>query len=300
MKTDRSADGALAVAKQCGGTSRRVVDRVGRILGLRRVGHAGTLDPFAEGVLIVLWGRATGLVNGLHEYPKTYEADVRFGRTTDTQDRTGEVLAEVDAAGLTRERIEAALPEFRGRITQIPPAYSAVKVDGRRAHDLARRGVPVNPAPRERTIHHLELTAWEPPVATLRVICETGTYVRTLGHDLGRALGVGASLDRLVRIAVGPWGLEHAVAEDRLETLDRNGLLAFARPPAETLPEHPAVTLEAADARAVTHGSWTDPQGRVTGERTHRLLAPGGRLLALARREERFRLERVFLTPEEL
>jgi tRNA pseudouridine55 synthase len=288
--------GAILVDKPAGMTSRRVVDRVGGLLGTRGAGHAGTLDPFAQGVLLVAWGRATRLIPFLHDYAKSYEALVRFGRITDTQDLTGRVLEERDPSSLTLDRIEAALDAFRGVILQTPPMHSAVKVKGRRLYKAARAGETVARAPRERTVHRLDVLGWEPPCLRLEVVCSTGTYVRTLAHDLGAALGPGASLDELVRSAIGPHRLLSASRLDALE--DREDVLARALRPDEVLPDWPAVRLESESARRVAHGGVEDLTGRTPEAVGYRVLDAEGRLLAVAMGGDAPRLLRVFAGEE--
>ena len=290
----RAAAGLLPVTKPSGPTSREIVDQVVRGLGIRRVGHAGTLDPFAEGLLIIVWGRATSLVPYLHDYPKTYLARVRFGRTTDTQDRTGTVLEENETSGLSREAVENELPRFRGDIEQIPPMHSALKHRGSRLYDLAHRGEEVPRKPRVRSVHRYEVLSWEPPWGEFEVVCSSGTYVRTLAHDLGQAVEVGASLDRLVRTEIGPFHLAHAVPAGELSELDRDGLLERAWEPAAALPDWPVITLPHDEAIAMSHGSWMDPLGRTGGEGRYRAMDEDGRLLALVEGGETVKLLRVF------
>jgi tRNA pseudouridine55 synthase len=290
--------GMLILDKPSGPNSRRVVDWVVRVLGTRRVGHAGTLDPFASGVLLVAWGKATALVPYLQEYEKCYEALVRFGRTTNTQDRLGEVVEERDPSALTAETVAAGLAGFRGRILQVPPMFSALKRDGERLYELARRGETVERAPRERQVSRLDLLEWDPPLARLAVTCSSGTYVRTLAHDLGLALGPGASLDELVRTSVGPHGLDAALPAAEVEAMNRSDLLARATSPAGALPDWPTAALPPEEAVAAAAGSWRDPQGRLTEERGYRLLAEDGRLIALAWGGKASRLLRVFAEPE--
>lgn len=286
--------GLLLLAKPSGPTSRWVVDRVVRSLRTRRVGHAGTLDPFASGLLLVVWGRATGLVPYLHEYEKSYRAVVRFGRVTDTQDRTGTVLEENPVSGIDRETLEGGLGPFRGRIHQVPPMYSAVKRDGERLYEFARRGEEVERAPRERRVSRLELLEWSTPVAVLEVTCSTGTYIRTLAHDLGRALGSGASLDALARTAIGPFRLADAIDPDRLEDLSREELLERAVAPADVLPDWPEIRLPEEEARRVVHGAFPDPRRLAAEAGRYRLLDAAGNLLALAEGGASPRLLRVF------
>lgn len=213
-------DGILNIYKPVGPTSHDVVARVRRALRTRRVGHAGTLDPPAEGVLVLFVGIATRLIEFTADADKEYVAECSFGTATDTLDATGEVTAAADASGLTRDAVTAALPRFTGVIRQVPPMYSAVHHQGERLYELARRGEEVERPAREVTIHHLELLDFAPGStarARLRVICSKGTYVRTLCADLGAALGIPAHMSALTRTRVGSFRIEDAV---RLEDLD--------------------------------------------------------------------------------
>jgi tRNA pseudouridine55 synthase len=298
--TGLPASGVIPVAKPEGPTSRRVVDAVVRRLRVKRTGHAGTLDPFAEGLLLVAFGRATGLVPYLQAYPKTYEVEAEFGRVTDTQDRTGETVAVADPSGLTRTAVEEALPRFRGQVRQVPPMFSAVRSGGKRLHELARRGEEVVREPRVRRVDAFELLAWEPPRASFRVVCEGGTYVRTLVHDLGESVGPGAHAVRLTRTAIGPHRLADALDAGGLEGIDDADLAARVLTPAAALPDLPAISVvDAAERRAVVLGSWTDPGERLPRDVPTRILDDDGVLLALARREDRARLLRVFVAPED-
>lgn len=286
--------GLLAVNKPPGPTSRKVVDGVMRRLPTRKVGHAGTLDPFAEGLLLVLWGRATSLVPLLQTHRKEYRATVRFGRETDTQDHTGAVVAEAPVTGLDARHIEAALPAFRGSIRQAPPAFSAVKVGGERMYKKARRGETAPAAPRRREVFRFELEHWRPPVAVFTVVCSTGTYVRTLAHDLGRALGVGGSLDALCRTKVGRFGLEQAVAFDRLPEMGEAELAERVIRPAEAVRELPSVVLNETEIGQIAVGAWRDEDRRTVEPATYRLLDARGELLALVQGGAQPRLLRVF------
>jgi tRNA pseudouridine55 synthase len=257
------------------------VDRVVRVLGARKVGHAGTLDPFARGLLLVAWGKATSLVPFLQEYPKTYRVQVRFGRETDTQDRTGRTVAESDIGDLTAARIREALPRFRGLIRQTPPMFSALKRDGRRLYTWARRGERIALGSRERRVERFELVEWDPPFGRFEVVCAKGTYVRTLAHDMGRALGTGACVDELIRTRIGPFHLDQAVSGDGIAETGKEQLLSRAVPPAHALPDWPAVTVSAADALSVARGAWRDPEGAAAGDGKYRILDASGDLLAL-------------------
>jgi tRNA pseudouridine55 synthase len=210
-------DGLVVVDKPAGMTSHDVVARLRRAYDQQRVGHAGTLDPDATGVLLVGLGRVTRVLRWLSDAGKSYRATVAFGTATSTLDAAGEVTERVAMDDLDAARVAAALGAFRGPIEQIPPMVSAVQVGGRRLHELARAGEEVERAPRRVTIHRLELEAFAPgpsPTATLVVDCSSGTYVRTLADDLGRALGGVAHLAVLRRLRVGGFGLDEAVPLD--------------------------------------------------------------------------------------
>jgi tRNA pseudouridine55 synthase len=205
----------VAVRKPAGPTSHDVVDAVRRVLGTARVGHLGTLDPFAEGVLGIVVGRATRLARFAAGWPKTYEGTIRFGVTTATDDATGAPLARSDAwRSLTRAAVDDALVRFRGTIAQRPPAHSAVHVAGERAYRRARRGETVDLPPRPVTVAALALLDFAPPDARFRATVSAGTYLRALARDVGEALGCGAHLAALTRTAVGPLTLDQAVAPE--------------------------------------------------------------------------------------
>ncbi len=242
-------DGVLVLDKPVGPTSHDVVGRVRRALGQSRVGHTGTLDPAATGVLVVCLGRATKLVRFLQAGRKTYAATMLLGVETDSQDADGQVVAEIDASGVDERSLCEALTGFQGDITQIPPMVSAVKVDGERLHAKARRGEVVDREPRPVTVHELVLDAFEPgerATASFLVTCSTGTYVRTLAHDVGQHLGVGGSLTALRRVANGPFTLDDAITLDELDALaDAGGLADRVLDPAAALARMlPAVEID--------------------------------------------------------
>jgi tRNA pseudouridine55 synthase len=211
-----SPSGILVIDKPAGWTAHDVVARVRRLTGVRRVGHAGTLDPAATGVLPVCVGEATKVVEYLSAHGKTYLAAVLLGTTTDTDDLDGWIIAERGASDISREAVEERLPTFTGEITQIPPAYSAIHIDGQRAYALARAGKVVEVPARQVVVHRLSLVAWSPPVAWLVVDCGAGTYIRAIARDLGVVLGCGATLARLVRLRSGPFRLCEAWSLDEL------------------------------------------------------------------------------------
>jgi tRNA pseudouridine55 synthase len=253
--SDRTpASGVLVVGKDAGRTSFDVVAIVRRRLGLRRVGHAGTLDPAALGVLPILLGEATKLMPYLADQDKVYRVTVRFGLRTDTQDLTGRVLSESTALGFGRAEIEAALPRFVGTIRQVPPMYSAVHRDGRRLYELAREGVEVEREPRTVTVRSIDVAGVDLPDAVMTVVCGKGTYVRTLVADLGDLLGCGAVVAHLVRLRVGPFGLDEALPVADLAALPAAAVWASVRPPEAALASWPVVTLDAASTRSFLHG----------------------------------------------
>ncbi|MDE3230047.1 MAG: tRNA pseudouridine(55) synthase TruB [Chloroflexota bacterium] len=210
-------DGIFVIDKGEGLTSHDVVARVRRLARQKRVGHAGTLDPAATGVLPVLLGQATRVAEYLSGSGKAYHAVVRFGVETTTYDREGEVTREAPIDGLTLERITAALPAFLGEQEQLPPIYSAIKRGGRPLYALARAGEAVTVEPRRVRIDALRIIAWEPPDLTLDVECGKGTYIRSLAHDLGQRLGPGAYLAALRRTRSGPFTLDQTITLEALE-----------------------------------------------------------------------------------
>jgi len=216
-------DGILNINKPSGKTSFSVVAMVKRLSGERRVGHAGTLDPTATGVLPVCLGQGTRIVEFLVADTKAYRAEVELGVATDTYDAAGRVMQRVNASGISRERVEAALASFRGLIQQVPPMYSAVKHRGKPLYKLARAGITVERRSRLAKVYSLEFVDWQPPVATIEVVCGKGTYIRSLAHDLGQAVGCGANLKSLVRLRCGPFEIKDAVSLPQLEDAFRYG-----------------------------------------------------------------------------
>jgi tRNA pseudouridine55 synthase len=236
------AAGVLVVAKVAGMTSFDVVAGVRRALRMRRVGHAGTLDPDATGVLPILLGEATKLMPYLADQDKEYRVTIRFGLSTDTLDVSGRVIAERPVETLDRAEIERAAARFIGVIKQVPPMYSARHHEGRRLYELAREGVEVEREPREVVVHGLSIDEVGESTATLTITCGKGTYVRVLASDLGEALGVGGCVESLVRTRVGPLGLDEAVS---WEVVARGGdeLRAHVLPPEAVLASWPTLRL---------------------------------------------------------
>lgn len=248
-----AGDFVLPVDKSEGPTSHDVVARARKALGTRRIGHTGTLDPFATGLLVLCVGKATRLAEYLTGLDKSYVAEARLGVETDTLDREGHVVAEHDGwSELSEEDIEVALRAHEGEIDQIPPQYSAKKVGGEAMHRRARRGETVVLEPNRVTVHSIELERVALPSVTFRVRCSTGTYVRALARDVGARLGVGAHLTALRRTRVGDFTVERAV---QLEALDDPDAVASAlRTPAQAMAHLPGVPIDDDGARRIRHG----------------------------------------------
>ena len=210
------ANGLLLVDKPAGMTSHDVVDHIRRRFRMRRVGHGGTLDPAATGLLILLLGRATSHARFLLNADKTYHSTLRLGQTTDTQDGEGKILQTREVPPLTRDQIEAVCSRFRGEIEQEVPAYSAVRIQGKRFYDLARAGKEVPHRVRRVTVRELKILELHLPEVDLEVTCSSGTYIRTLCADIGAALGCGGHLSRLCRMQVGPFSLRHSVKLEQI------------------------------------------------------------------------------------
>lgn len=270
--------GLLNLYKPSGPTSHDCVYRVRKALQTRRVGHAGTLDPLACGVLVLGIGNGTRVLEYLHGLPKTYRARMLLGRETDSQDVTGATIAETDACAVTREAVEAALQQFRGDILQVPPMVSALKVGGRKLYELARKGETVEREARPVTLFNLDLLEFVPGPAAeveLRVTCSGGTYVRTLCHDLGAALGVGGTMSALEREAVGPFRAEDAV---RLEDLAGTTPLLPLGP---ALSHLPSLVVSPEQALRLSYGQFISAPDTVPDGPT-RILDEKGDLLAIA------------------
>jgi tRNA pseudouridine55 synthase len=280
-------DGVLVVHKPVGPSSHDIVVVARRSLGISRIGHTGTLDPQASGVLPLVLGQATRLAQHLTGSDKEYAATLRFGLTTDTYDAAGEVQ-QTSAIVPTAEAIEAALPRFRGTFEQTPPAYSAKMIAGERSYVRARAGKPVQSPAVPVTVHALELLTFDPPHARLRVRCSAGFYVRSLAHDLGLVLGTGAILDGLVRTEAAGFNLDEALPFESLVQTPRAELWTHVRPMEALLAMVPAVhlTVEGVDwarhGREVGPRQFVDPQDDLPP--LVRLLSPEGRLVGLADR----------------
>ncbi len=270
-------NGIVIVDKPQGWTSQDVTARLRRVFGTRRIGHGGTLDPMATGVLPVFVGRATRGVEFFEHARKEYETLLRPGIVTDTQDITGTVL-ETREVSLDDAGIEAALAGFRGEILQVPPMYSALKVNGQKLCDLARKGKTVDRQPRPITIHALEYLGMEGGCLRLRVDCSKGTYIRTLCQDIGQALGCGGCMEALRRTRAGEYTISQAVPLQEL--LDSENPAQYLRPVDSMFANHPMVSLTANQERRCRNGnafSVTLPEG------TYRAYSQSGEFLMLAR-----------------
>lgn len=249
-------DGALIINKPPGLTSHDVVEGARRLLGFRQIGHLGTLDPLATGVLVLLLGRATRLAQFYTGRRKRYTCAVRFGFATDTYDADGEAQAADSAPQLTREHIETMLPQFLGRIQQMPPQFSAKKVHGRSAHELARKKKPVELKAVEVEVFEFRLIDVAGSVARFVVECGAGTYIRSLAHDLGALHGAGAHLAEIARTAVGEFTLDQAVEMRELEEAAHAGRITeYIVPLERLLPEIPSATVLPVVERRVRHGA---------------------------------------------
>lgn len=295
-----SVDGIVVVAKEPGPTSHDIVALVRRLSGARRVGHGGTLDPFAAGVLPVFLGHATRLVEYHMADEKEYRALVCFGARSTTDDLDGE-LTRTDAPAPSRATVEQALADFRGPIDQVPPDYSAVRIAGRKAYELARHGQKPELRPRQVTVHRLEMTEWNAvdparPIATLEVRCSAGTYIRALARDLGDKLGCGAYLGALTRTASGPFRLEQARSLDEVRTVLSDGRAREILLPMDAGLDFPELRLTAAEAAHLARGQQLRRAEATPGEGLVRVRGEDGRLLAIARAADGLlRPEKVFL-----
>jgi tRNA pseudouridine55 synthase len=247
--------GILNVDKPAGMTSHDVVDAIRRVAGQRRVGHAGTLDPMATGVLLVCLGQGTRMAEYLMRGRKRYRAGVVLGSTTDTYDAEGQVTSSGGRTDFQRAEVEAALAGLLGPSQQLPPIYSALKQGGEPLYRRARRGETVEVQPRPVEIDGIRLLDWQPPLLILEIACSPGTYIRSLAHDLGQRLGSGAYLGSLVRLASGRFALEDATSLERLEEAFRHGQEEqFLLPLDEALLDWPAIVVAGGDKLRLTQG----------------------------------------------
>ncbi len=281
-------DGILNLDKPRGKTSFEVVAAVRRLSGERRVGHGGTLDPEATGVLPIFLGQGTRLVEFLAEAKKTYRAEIELGISTDTYDATGKVTGRGDTSALTREEVEAAAASFSGLVEQIPPMYSAVKYQGVPLYRWARAGVELPRTARKVEFFRIEILEWQTPLLTLEVECSKGAYIRSLAHDLGEKLGCGAHLGNLVRLSSGPFHISDAVTMSQIEDAFREGWWSELIHPIDVAVLHlPAMTVGDDDERAIINGRplWL-AQEEGPSEGVCRAYSHSGRFVAILRYDE--------------
>ena len=259
-------NGILLLNKEPGFTSHDAVAKLRGILRFRRIGHAGTLDPMAQGLLVMLLGKATRASEYASGAEKEYIADFILGVETDTQDTTGNVLAEAPV-DVTETQLRQALSSFEGGYDQVPPMYSAIQKDGVRLYDLARKGKEVERESRFIALPLLELLSFDPPRGKLRVRCSKGTYIRTLCHDLGQRLGCGGAMSALTRVQAGDFSLEDALTLGEVEQLTKEGALQQHILPADRLfASLPAVTLTEEGAKRARNGAHAAQKHLLTGE----------------------------------
>jgi tRNA pseudouridine55 synthase len=280
--------GILNLDKPSGWTSRDVVNRVQRLVRPAKAGHAGTLDPLATGVLVVCVGAATRLISYVQQLPKEYHAKFLLGRTSPSEDTESEVTVLFDAPEPTLVEIEAKLPQFLGEIDQRPPAYSAVKLKGRRAYERARKGETVDLQPRPVQIYHLRVASYVYPELQLEIQCGSGTYVRSLGRDLAESLGTGAVMSGLRRTSIGPYGVENAL---RVEQLSGDSLQEQLLPPLTAVAHLPQIQLSEDQATEIRYGRWIaaePPEGSLSDVVAATNVE--GQLIAILRQREPGRL----------
>ncbi len=288
--------GLLNVNKPSGPTSHDLVAAVRRGAHVKKVGHAGTLDPLATGVLVLCLGPATRLSEYAMRSRKIYRARVHFGVATDTYDAQGEVTARSEALP-ERAAVEAALAGFRGEIAQVPPMYSAIKRGGRKLYELARAGQQVERPPRAVSVYRLDLLNWQPPFATLEVECSPGTYIRSLAHDLGQALGCGAHLAALQRRASGRFHVDEAVPWDDLRAaMEAGDWQRYLLPPDLALADVSALHLDAEQSARVLHGNMIPAAADVAGELVRAYDVEGRFVAVLERRGAQWKPQKVFVS----
>ncbi len=283
-------DGILNINKPLHITSHDVVARVRRVLKQKRVGHTGTLDPEASGVLPICVGQATRVAEYLSESGKAYQATVTFGIVTDTYDAEGTVLRTKDITDLNRLRIEEAVEHFRGPQLQLPPRFSAIKIQGQPAYKLARAGEEIKLEPRPIEIRSLDILAWNAPHLVLNIACSKGTYIRSLAYDMGEYLGCGAYLTGLVRTQSGPFLLQDSITLEQLQEAHELGTLEQHLFPADfALQNYPALHLDEQLTQRVIHGNafhYQDPDMVATPAGLGRVYGSDGQFLAIATWDE--------------
>ncbi len=284
---DRTICGVFCLNKPPGMTSRDAVNLVQRSFRRVRLGHAGTLDPLATGVLVVCAGLATRLIPFIQELPKLYRGTFLLGRSSPTDDVDGEVTVFETAPIPTREQVEAALPEFVGTVLQSPPIYSAVKIEGRRAYEWARKGAPRAPKPRPVEIHALKVLRYEYPELELEVHCGSGVYVRSIGRDLAQRLGTTAVMSQLTRLAIGHFVIDQAV--DPREIGPHNWS-DYLMPPAVAVKHLPQIQLSEEKIAQILHGQWPVYDGDLTVGQVAAVIDHTGNLVSVVECQRNKRL----------
>ncbi len=300
----KDLDGILNIHKEVGMTSHDVVAKVRKLLKQRRVGHAGTLDPAASGVLPVCVGQGTRVAEYLSERGKEYRASIVFGIETDSYDAEGAVTRTASIDALNLDQIVATLERFKGPQMQMPPRYSAIKIQGQAAYKRVRAGEEVVLTARPIEFYRLEIVDWQKPALTLDVACSKGTYIRSLAYDLGRVLDCGAHLGGLVRTRSGPFRLEDSVTLDELaQALERDEIASVLQPADKVLEEYPALHLDAQEAQRVSHGNAFVASSLVASEGAMaRVYDATGAFIALAEWEprlEKWQPRKVFIEAPE-
>ncbi len=290
-------DGILNLNKPLGKTSFSMVAMVKRLTGEQRVGHAGTLDPAATGVLPVCLGQGTRVIEFLVDATKAYRAEIELGVVTDTYDANGRITQRGDPSGISRDQLELVLTSFCGLIWQTPPMYSAVKYQGKPLYELARAGITVERSSRLAKIHRLELVDWQPPVATIEVVCGKGTYIRSLAYDLGQALGCGAYLKGLTRLRCGLFDIRDAVSVPQLEDAFYHGYWQHFIYPIDSVLLHWAAMVVSDDVgQSIKNGRSLVLEVGSSYENRCRVYALDGRFLGVLR----FNSERGQWQPEKV
>lgn len=283
-------NGILVLHKPRGMTSHDCVAKVRRLANTKKVGHTGTLDPEVTGVLPICLGQATKVAEYLLEHDKEYIAEITLGRSTTTEDASGEIIEDVPLVSApSREELEEVLVSFQGSIKQVPPMYSAVKKEGRKLYELARKGIVVEREPREVQINQLELQAYDPllpyPVFSVRVACSKGTYIRSLAVDIGRKLGYPAHMSALVRTASGPYRLEQSYSFEQIETWSVEDWSTYLEPIDSALSNLPKISLPSELSKRVRFGQSLvlkpELEGKIKTDQLYRIYDEYDNLLAI-------------------
>lgn len=252
-------NGIFNINKPEGPTSFNIVSRIKKLTGEKRVGHAGTLDPAASGVLPICFGHGTRVIEYLMDSTKEYRAEIEFGKTTDTYDATGSVTSIKDSSFIDRNQIDKALKNFIGIIQQVPPIYSALKHKGKPYYELAREGINVEIASRPVVVHNITVLDWQTPVVTIDVTCGKGTYIRSIAHDLGQIIGCGAHMKRLVRRKYGPFSIDNSISLDELEQSHiENNWQRYINPIDSVLLHLNVIVVNDDSRQAIQHGRPVD------------------------------------------